>query len=85
MIMIITTDFVKCLRIKSCAIKTWRFGDDVSPLSNANERDYEPIYIRIEGVKHNYINFEEQKNEMIKWKVLLEQSQFECLRMVFFP
>lgn len=32
------------LRIKSCnAIKTWRFSDNMSLLSNANERDYEPI------------------------------------------
>ena len=46
--------------------KTWRFGDDMSTLSNANERGYEPIYIRIEGVKLFYIKFEEQKNEMIK-------------------
>ena len=82
--MILTKDFVKHLRIKSNAIKTWRFGD-MSPLSNANERDYEPIYIGIEGVKLNYINFEEQKNELIKWKVLLKRSQFECLRMVSFP
>ena len=83
--MIIMKDFVKHLRIKSNAIKTWRFGDYMSPLSNANERDCEPIYIGIEGVKHNYIKFEEQKNEIIKWKVLLEQSRFECLRMVSFP
>ena len=40
----------------SNAIKTWRFGDDMSPLSNANEKDYETINIRSEGVKHN-INF----------------------------
>ena len=26
-------DFEKHLRIKSSAIKTWRFGDDMSPLS----------------------------------------------------
>ena len=38
----------------------------MSPLSNGNERDYEPIYIGIEGVKLNYIKFEEQKNEIIK-------------------
>ena len=38
----------------------------MSPLSNGNERDYEPIYIGIEDVKHNYIKFEEQKNEIIK-------------------
>ena len=38
----------------------------MSPLSNANERGYEPIYLRIEGVKLFYIKFEEQKNEMIK-------------------
>ena len=37
------------------------------PLSNANERDYEPIYIWNEGVKH--VKFEEKKNEIIKWKV----------------
>ena len=29
---------------------------------NANERDYEGV----KGVKHNYIKFEEQKNEIIK-------------------
>ena len=85
MITIITKDFVKRLRIKSNAIKTWLFGDGMWPLSNANERDYELIYIGIEGVKHNYIKFEEQKSEIIKWKVLLERSRFECLRMVSFP
>ena len=48
----------------------------MSPLSNANERDYEPIYhLGNEGVKHN-TKFEEQKNELIKWKVLLERSRF---------
>ena len=57
----------------------------MSPLSNGNKRDYEPIYIGIEDVKHNYIKFEEQKKEIIKWKVLLEPSRFECLRMVSFP
>ena len=40
--------------------KKQRF-DDMSPLSNANERDYEPIYIGNEGVKHN-TKFEEQMN-----------------------
>ena len=35
--------------------------DDMSPLSNANERDHEPIYIGNEGVKHN-TKFEEQMN-----------------------
>ena len=49
-----------------------------------NERDYEQIYIGNEGVKHN-IKIEEQKNEIIKGKVLLEWSRFECLRMVSFP
>ena len=39
--------------------------DDMSPLSNANERDYEPIYIGNEGVKHN-TKFKEQMNELIK-------------------
>ena len=28
--------FEKHYRIKSSDIKTWRFGDDMSPLSNAN-------------------------------------------------
>ena len=46
---------------------------------------YEPIYLGIEGVKHNYIKFEEQKNELTEWKVLLERSRFECLRVVSFP
>ena len=32
----------------------------MSPLSNANERDYETIYIGKEGVKHNN-KFEELK------------------------
>ena len=43
------------------------------PLSNANERDYEPIYTYIgnKSVKHN-IKFEEQKNEIKKSKVLQE-------------
>ena len=81
--MILTKDFVKHLRIKRNAIKTWRFGDEMSPLSSANGRGYELIYIGIEGVKHNYIKFEEQKNEIIKWKVLLERSWFwvfkDCL------
>ena len=40
------------------------------PLSNANERDYETIYLGKEGAKHN-IKFEVQKNEIIKRKVLL--------------
>ena len=58
----------------------------MSPLSNANERDYEPIYTYIgnESVKHN-IRFEEQKNEINKSKVLQERSRCECLRMVFLP
>ena len=45
----------------------------MSPLSNANERDYEPIYTYIgnESVKHD-IKFEEQKNEIKKSKVLQE-------------
>ena len=47
-----------------------------------NERDYEPIYIANEGVKH--IKIEEQKNEIIKGNVLLEWSRFEYLRMVSF-
>ena len=47
-----------------------------------NERDYEPIYIANEGVKH--IQIEEQKNEIIKGNVLLEWSRFEYLRMVSF-
>ena len=42
-----------------------------------NERDYEPTDIGNEGVKHN-IKFEEKKIEIIKWKVLLEWSRFEC-------
>ena len=29
-------DVEKHFRIKSSDIKTWRFGDDMSPLSNAN-------------------------------------------------
>ena len=36
-ILLITIDFVKHLKIKSNAIKTWRFIDDMSPSSNANE------------------------------------------------
>ena len=58
----------------------------MSPLSNANERDYEPIYTYIgnEGVKQN-IKFEEQKNEINKSKVLQERSRCECLRMVSLP
>ena len=36
-ILLITIDFVKHLKIKSNAIKTWRFGEDMSPSSNANE------------------------------------------------
>jgi len=49
------------------------------------KRLWTDIYIGIEGVKHNYIKFEEQKNEIIKWKVLLERSRFECLRIASFP
>ena len=49
---------------KTVKDKKQRF-DDMSPLSNANERDYEPIYIGNEGVKHN-TKFEEQMNELIK-------------------
>jgi len=58
----------------------------MSPLSNANERDYEPIctYIGNEGVKHN-IKLEEQQNEINNSKVLQERSRCECLRMVSFP
>ena len=58
----------------------------MSPLSNVNERDYEPIYTYIgnKSVKHN-IKFEEQKNEIKKSKVLQERSRYECLRMVSFP
>ena len=59
---------------KTVKDKKQRF-DDMSPLSNANERDYEPIYIGNEGVKHN-TKFEEQMNELIKRKVLLERSRF---------
>ena len=47
--------------VKQLRIKKKRYHER-SPLSNANERDYEPIYIGNEGVKHN-IKFEEQKNE----------------------
>ena len=45
----------------------------MSLLSNANERDYEPIYIYMgnESVKHN-IKFEEKRNEINKSKVLQE-------------
>ena len=32
--------FIFYIKGKSNAIKTWRFGDDVSPLSNANESIY---------------------------------------------
>ena len=58
----------------------------MSPLSNVNERDYEPIYTYIgnKSVKHN-IKFEEQKNEIKKSKVLQERSRYECLRMVSSP
>ena len=59
---------------KTVKDKKQRF-DDMSPLSNANERDYEPVYIGNEGVKHN-TKFEEQMNELIKRKVLLERSRF---------
>ena len=30
--------FEKHFKIKSSDIKTWRFGDDMSPLLNANKR-----------------------------------------------
>ena len=59
---------------KTVKDKKQRF-DDMSPLSNANERDYEPIYIGNEGVKHN-TKFEEQMNELIKRNVLRERSRF---------
>lgn len=29
-----------------------------------------------------YIKFEEQKNEIIKWKVSLEWSRFECFKII---
>ena len=40
------------------------------PLSNANERDYETIYLE-KKVRNTTLNFEEQKNEIIMRKVLL--------------
>ena len=45
----------------------------MSPLLNANERDYEPIYTYMgnESVKCN-IKFQEQRNEINKSKVLQE-------------
>ena len=42
------------LRIKSNGIKTWR-SRDMSPLSNANERDYETIYKGNESVVENVV------------------------------
>ena len=38
------------------------------------------VYIGNEGVKHMFNKFEEQKNEIIKWKVWLEWSRFECFK-----
>ena len=38
------------VRIKSNAIKTWRFVGDMSPLSNANEKRSPMVYIENEGV-----------------------------------
>ena len=40
-ILLIKIDFVKHLKIKSNAIKTWRFGNDLPPLSNANKQTNE--------------------------------------------
>ena len=71
------------LRIKSKAIKTWRFGEDMPSLSNANERDFEKIYIWNDGVERN-IKFEEQKNEVIKLKVLLEWNRFWVFKVGLF-
>ena len=51
------------------------------PLSNANERDYEMIYIGKEGAKHN-IKFKEQKNEIIKRKVLLTNDETVCKTVI---
>ena len=34
----ISKHYLKNLSIKSNAIKIWRFGDDISPLSNANKK-----------------------------------------------
>lgn len=67
-------DFVKHLRIKNNAIETWRLGDDVTIIKCKWERLWKDIYRkRIEGVRHN-IKFQGQKNEIIKWNVLLECS-----------
>ena len=38
------------IRIKSNAIKTWRFIGDMSPLSNANEKRSPMVYVENEGV-----------------------------------
>ena len=40
---LITKDLEKHFRKKSSDIKTWRFGDDMSPLSNVNYR-YQSYY-----------------------------------------
>ena len=38
------------------AIKTWRFGDDMSPLSNANERDTSRhLHLRIDEHRYSVI------------------------------
>lgn len=39
----ISKHYLKNLSIKSNAIKTWRFGDDISPLSNANKKRDEDL------------------------------------------
>lgn len=51
----ISKHYLKNLSIKSNAIKTWRFGDDISPLSNANKK----------GTK--ILRYEKQKNEITRF------------------
>ena len=40
---LITKDLEKHFRTKSSEIKTWRFGDDISPLSNVNDYKFSNV------------------------------------------
>lgn len=55
----ISKHYLKNLSIKSNALKTWRFGDDISPLSNANWK----------GTKFwkKALRYENQKNEITRF------------------
>ena len=67
------------------AIKTWRFGDDMSPLSNANERDTSRhLHLHIDEHRYSVIgkqiqqkHQQEPTNPREYFKKCL--GKFECL------